>query len=316
MARILVTGVGAIIGYGVLKSLAEAGHHLIGMDIYADAYGRHLAADFVQAVRTDDPAYPDFLARTLKHQRPDLVIPAIEQDVERFDSLRDLFADLGMACALNAAELIRLAADKWVFHEAELSAGLSPIPSLVSDDFDLLAATLGLPFLLKPRRGYAGKGMVEIGSTEGFAPYRPGMDRYLAQKIVGSPDEEYTVGAFGDGEGGFTAQIQMRRRLSGEGATLKAEVVEDAGLAARVAAYGRAFRPVGPTNLQFRRDGDGFALLEINPRISSATSLRAAFGYNEAEMAVGYYLQGRLPAQPAIRRGRAVRYIEDFVEFE
>jgi carbamoyl-phosphate synthase large subunit len=316
MARILVTGVGAIIGYGVLKSLAGGDHHLIGMDIYADAYGRHLADDFVQAIRTDDPAYPDFLDRTLKDKQPDLVIPAIEQDVERFDTLRDLFAGHGVACALNASQLIRLAADKWAFHEAERAAGLSPIPSLVADDFATLAAALGAPFLLKPRRGYAGKGMVEIGSAAAFAPYRSGMESYLAQKIVGSADEEYTVGAFGDGEGGFTAQIQMRRRLSGEGATLKAEVVEDAGLAARVGAYGRAFRPIGPTNLQFRRDGERFALLEINPRISSATSLRAAFGYNEAQMAVGYYLRGRLPAQPAIRRGRAVRYIEDFVEFE
>jgi carbamoyl-phosphate synthase large subunit len=316
VARILVTGVGAIIGYGALKSLRGRGHHLIGMDIYADAYGRRLADEFVQAIRTDDRAYPAFLEATLEASRADLVIPCIEQDVQRFDTLRPLFERRGALCALNTPELIRLATDKWAFHQAEEGFGLKPIPSLVSADFATLADGLGSPFLLKPRTGYAGKGIVKVSCEAEFELFRPRWQEYLAQKIVGSADEEYTVGAFGDGQGGLAAQIQMRRRLSGEGATVKAEVVEDDLLARRVAEYARAFRPLGPTNLQFRRDGEGFALLEINPRISSATSLRAAFGYNEAEMTVGYYLGGHLPEQPPIRKGRAVRYIEDHVEFD
>jgi carbamoyl-phosphate synthase large subunit len=74
-----------------------------------------------------------------------------------------------------------------------------------------------------------------------------------------------------------------------------------------------AFSPVGPTNFQFRKADHGLKLLEINPRISSATSIRAAFGYNEALMAVELALENRMPIQPKIGRGRAVRYTEDFV---
>ncbi len=317
MARILVTGVGAIIGYGALRSLQDRGHHLIGMDIYADAYGQHLCADFVQALRTDDPAYPAFLEDVLIRLRPDLVLPCIEQDVERFDGLRGLFSQLGIACALNRHELIALAADKWAFHEAQRAHDLPAIDSSLDASFDRLAADLGLPFLLKPRRGYAGKGIVAIGSNAEFEAFRAEVGgRFMAQRRIGSDQAEYTVGAFGDGEGKVAAQIQMRRLLSGEGATVKAWVVSDPGLTKTVSAYCAAFKPLGPTNLQFRKDGDGWALLEINPRISSSTSLRAAFGYNEAAMAVDYYLGGRLPVQPAIRRGHAVRYIEDHVVFD
>jgi carbamoyl-phosphate synthase large subunit len=57
-------------------------------------------------------------------------------------------------------------------------------------------------------------------------------------------------------------------------------------------------------------------LLEINPRISSSTSLRAAFGYNEAEFCVRHYLEQALITQPEIRFGYAVRYIADLVTFE
>ena len=80
-------------------------------------------------------------------------------------------------------------------------------------------------------------------------------------------------------------------------------------------ALARAFRPVGPTNFQFRRDrssGRSF-LLEVNPRLSSASSLRRAFGMNEAEMCVAHYLDGERPDFDAPRRGGAIRYIEDWL---
>ena len=73
------------------------------------------------------------------------------------------------------------------------------------------------------------------------------------------------------------------------------------------------FKPIGPTNFQFRKHEGVLKLLEINPRISSATSIRTAFGYNECKMAVEYYLKNKKPKQPVIKQGRAVRYTEDFI---
>ena len=50
------------------------------------------------------------------------------------------------------------------------------------------------------------------------------------------------------------------------------------------------FNPFGPTNFQFRYHEGNLKLLEINPRISSSTSIRMKFGYNESLMAVEYFL--------------------------
>lgn len=317
MARILVTGTGAIIGYGVLGALRGAGHYLIGMDIYADAYGRVLADDFVQAIPTAGPGYPAFLEDMLAEKRPDLVLPCIEQDVQAYDGLRPLFAARGIACCLNRSELIACCSDKWIMHQKQLELDLSPIPSRLHGDYAELVSSLGTPFLLKPRKGYAGKGIIEVTSPAVFAFHQDKFGtHFMAQKLVGGRDEEYTVGLFGDGCGGFTAQIQMRRTLSQEGATQRAWIVCDEGLTRRVSAYCAAFRPLGPTNMQFRREGEAWYLLEINPRISSATSLRAAFGYNDAEHAISYYLDNAMPAQPRIRGGRAIRHIADYVEFD
>jgi carbamoyl-phosphate synthase large subunit len=57
-------------------------------------------------------------------------------------------------------------------------------------------------------------------------------------------------------------------------------------------------------------------LLEINPRISSSTSIRTKFGYNEALMSVDYFLNGIIPTQPKIQKGKAIRYTEDLIIYE
>lgn len=317
MARVLVTGVGAIIGYGIVRSLKPHGHYVVGMDVYNDAVGQHWCDAFVQAKFTNDPGYAALLASVLEAHKPELVIPGIEQDVDAYDGLRSFFSGRGVEVCLNHSELIQLGSDKWLMHQAQIERGIAPIPTSMDRDFDTLSREFGLPFLLKPRRSYAGRGIVRIGDKSDFLPHRERIGKELmAQKLLGRDEEEYTVSVFGDGDGGCPAAIQLRRTLSREGATQKAWRIDDLNLDRQVRRIVSAFRPLGPTNLQFRKEGDTFYLLEINPRIASAASLRTAFGFNDAQMAVEYFLRGRLPVQPALKSGFAIRYIEDLVFYD
>jgi carbamoyl-phosphate synthase large subunit len=138
----------------------------------------------------------------------------------------------------------------------------------------------------------------------------------MAQPIVGTDSEEFTSSAFCDGKGGFTACMTLRRKLSKEGFTERAEVVTNDEFLSTIQLLCKEFLPLGPTNFQFRMTDGGLKLLEINPRISSSTSIRAAFGYNETAMCVDFYLNNKMPVQPVIKKGRAVRYSEDFIFYE
>src|SRR5690606_41502803 len=113
--------------------------------------------------------------------------------------------------------------------------------------------------------------------------------------------------------GGVSGATILAGRLGVHGATAKAWERHEYSRAEVVRRVCSRFRPVGPTNLQFRVDGTNWKLLEINPRISSSSSLRTAFGYNEGAMCLDFFLGGRLPQQPDIRPGFAVRYIQDYV---
>lgn len=315
MTTVMVTATGAVIGYGILRSLRRMDRplRLVAADIYPHAAGQLWADEFHQAPLTRSEGYAEWLRERLVASRVDLLIPGFEQDIQRYAEDPGLFDGLSCRVVLNRRPLIALCADKWLMHE-QLAALASPvrIPSRIAGDFDELAAAFGVPFLLKPRRGSASKGLVRVDDRAVFETHRAGLGPlYLAQPYVGSADAEYTVGVFGDGRGGIRAAITLQRWLAPDGSTARAIVRREPELDTLVADLCAAFAPIGPTNLQFRRTEQGWKLLEINPRISSSTSIRTGFGYNEAALCVQHYVDGAEVVQPPLRSGCAIRYIED-----
>jgi carbamoyl-phosphate synthase large subunit len=247
-----------------------------------------------------------------------MLIPGIEIDFYAWHENRAALTASGVEILLNNPSLIDLCKDKWAFYQklVQLAPDLA-IASSLEADFDQLKSRFGLPLLLKPRRGFGSKGVVRVHDEAGFIGFSTEIGRTLmVQPVVGTDDEEYTVAAFGDGKGGYRAAMAMRRTLSSDGFTGTAEVVGLAPFEDALRRLSSHFLPVGPCNFQFRKTSADLKLLEINPRISSSTSIRTAFGYNESAMAVEFLLSGDLPVQPVIRGGRAVRYTEDQLFYE
>lgn len=320
LKTVLITGVGAIIGYGLLRSLRKElpNLRLIGTDIYPDAVGQTWCDSFEQAPYTSDPNYLEWLGKVIDKHQVDLLIPGIEQDVHFLSTKRKELDELNCKVAINSAKLIKLSQDKWIFHEELVRLNeKSRIPSYLTGDYDRLERELGVPFILKLRSSYASKGMVYVKCHDDFKAHEGLLGQYfIAQPIIGSDDEEYTVAIFGDGTGKVCSSITLQRRLAPDGSTSKAWVRKIASLDEVVSRLCSYFQPIGPTNLQFRHADGDWKLLEINPRVSSTTSIRSSFGYNEAAMCVEFYLYGKLPSQPKIRDGFASRFIEDIIVYD
>ena len=320
MKNVLISGASGIVGYGILRSLQMSNQtfFLIGTSTYDDSVAPAFCDLFELALPTNDSNYIDWLLGVIKVHKVDLIIPGIEIDMYKWaEHVPDIEA-AGAKIMLNNISLIQLCKDKWSFFNNLAEAKLScRIESALSDNFAVLSNAFGLPFLLKPRRGFGSKGIVFVDNEVTFNKYQYNMGSVLmAQPIVGTLDEEYTISAFCDGQGGLCASMAMRRKLARDGFTEKAEVVSVDEFMDTISVLCGHFRPHGPTNFQFRKCNDGIKLLEINPRISSSTSIRSAFGYNESEMAVNYYLENKIPIQPVIRGGKAVRYTDDLIFYE
>ncbi len=320
MKTVLVSGASGVVGYGVLRCLRMSGRplRLVGTSIYPESPANAFSDVFELAPRTSADRYLDWLCDIIRRHEVDLVLPGIEEDVFHWTEHAAAIRAAGAVPALNEPALVRLCADKWAFHERLAVAGLAcAIDTALDLDFDALAARFGTPFIVKPRRGFGSKGVARISTAFDLAAHRAAFgDLLMAQRLVGTDDLEFTVTAFGDGLGAAPARMAMRRRLSREGFTEIADVVACAPFDAAIDDLCRLFRPVGPTNFQFRLHDGVPKLLEINPRVSSSASIRAAFGYNECAMAVDYFLFGKVPVQPPLRGGRAIRYTDEVVTYD
>lgn len=318
--NILVSGASGIVGYGTLKSLriAYPNAQLFGTTIYNNSVAPAFCDTFELAPLTNSEGYIDWLRTVIIKHNIDLIIPGIEVDLYSWLKNRKEIEQTGVKILLNKEELISLCQDKWLFYQTleKENTGFT-IPTSLDDDFEKHKQVFGLPFLLKPRIGFASKGIVKVDNETIYEKFRSKIgDVLMAQPIIGNDSEEYTAAVFGNGDGGFSQSFILKRSLSSEGFTEKAEVALNKKIDDALISLSKIFKPLGPTNFQFRMENGIPKLLEINPRISSSTSIRAAFNYNEAEMSVEFFLNNKEIEQKPIKFGKAIRYVEDFIQYD
>ena len=313
--NILVSGASGIVGYGILRSLKKRAneYRLIGTTIYDFSIAPVFCDIFEKALPTNHPDYMDWLCKIIRKHSVDMIISGIECDMFRWNKEREKITSTGAFPLLNNCKLIELCCDKWTFYENLIIDNAEyAIPTTLNGCFNTFAP----PFLLKPRRGYGSKGIIKINNENDFEMHKHKIGTELMmQPIIGSEDEEFTVAVFFDNTSKFTDYISFKRKLSSDGYTQEAQVV-DFDFSAVIKDLAEVFEPIGPTNFQFRLDGGLIKLLEINPRISASTSIRASLGYNESVMSVNYFLNNQIPKKidkSKIINKRAIRYTEDYI---
>jgi len=297
--NILVTGIGAVIGYGIIKNLKNSKYdcNIIGIDIFHDAIGQKWCDKFIQGKRADSDDFINFINKIVEVHNIDLVIPGIEQDLEslikNFDSLNKK-----AIYTLNNKELFDTFHDKKKTYKF-LSDKIELIPHIYfcSNLYEKAKEDLGLPFILKQDVSYASKGVVTIHNQQDYEYFIEKFGQNcMAQKKLEIKNHEFTCSVFGLGDGSFIHPICLQRELSAEGATKKAKRVEiELALSETLETICKYCKFEGPTNLQFIKYQDKYLLLEINARISSSTSIRKILGINEAQMCIEYYLENKTP---------------------
>lgn len=311
---ILVSGASGIVGYGILRSLKDnTKYRLIGTSVHDDSAAPLFCDIFEKAPLTNDPNYFEWLIKIIEKHSVSILIPGIECDMLEWNDRREFFENKGVFLLLNAHDLINLCRDKWVFYNKLFEKYPEiTIPSCIAIE-DIF---FDYPLILKPRVGFGSKGIVRIKDSIELVKYRGKIgDELMIQPIIGNDNEEFTVSAFFDNNSKLIDYLPLRRKLSPNGYTQTAEVV-NINFEIILNRLAEILFPVGPTNFQFRFDGTNFKLLEVNPRISSATSIRAKLGYNESIMSLKYFIENEMPDKidrMSIINLRAIRYTEEII---
>jgi carbamoyl-phosphate synthase large subunit len=307
--KIMVTGAGALLGQGIIRSLrtSSLGAHIIAADPSPLSAGLYWADTARLIPLANAPHYLEALQGVLKAEKPDVLIPGTDVELSIFAEARGAFeSEFATHVLVSSPEVVRIADDKWLTAQFFREHGFGYVPSCLPGDEEKLIEEVGFPLIVKPRIGARSVGYLQIGNRDELhqaISREPGL---VIQKRVGAADREYTAGTL-TFDGKCDASIVMRRDLR-DGNTYRAFVEPFPELNSMMAKAAELLRAYGPANFQFMLDGGEARIFEINARFSGTTPLRTLVGFNEVEMAVRRVLFGTPVGQPAIKSGTILRH--------
>lgn len=308
-----VSGVGEVIGQGIIKNIKSAfpDAFIVGHDTNPRAVGRYWCHDFFESPKVEDASFADFLRTLTGKYEFDIYFSGMEQELDILPQIANTLSSKSFFL-LNNLDLIKKTRDKFdFFEEFKTVFPRLLIPTFRLAQIENLMDSCAGPYIAKPRRGYASKSQfIASNFTESFISEYG--NSHIIQPFYKSK-REITYSVFGNGHGEILAELGLERELSGSGSTKWARPFYSSELKKMVKLLSSHLKPLGPTNLQFLELSDGFRLLEINPRISSSTSIRGLLGYNEAELCIRYFLNHEKILPPKVRNLQVLRYVEDYV---
>ena len=152
-----------------------------------------------------------------------------------------------------------------------------------------------------------------INSPEELLNYSRIMPDHILQEYLYPDQEEYTAGVYRT-KNDEVFVIILKRTLK-FGMTNSAEVIFEPDLEMFIRQNILKTKLFGSINIQFRLTDGGPKVLEINPRFSGTTGIRANFGFNDVEMSINELILSYKLVQPDIKKGFVLRYFEEQYHF-
>lgn len=315
--RVLVTGVGGNVGQGVLKALAASGlaSWVVGVDANPLSAGLFLVDKGYVVPRATEEEFLDSFCSIIIREQVSMVFVCADAEALSIARLREKIETTTNAFVLlSPVDTVERCADKWLTARWFASAHLPHPATVRADDSEgrrRLVSHCGFPLIVKPRFGYASRGVVLSQNSPQLELEAQNLgEGGVVQEYLDQADQEYTAATFSSTPGVVDACIVMRRELL-QGTSYRVEPVFDQTLEREVSRWGEAMHGLGPLNFQFRLTDRGPVCFEVNPRFSGTVGIRFHFGYNDVEMALRHFLLGERLERPTLRDGMVLRYWEE-----
>ncbi|MGE5403303.1 MAG: ATP-grasp domain-containing protein [Candidatus Doudnabacteria bacterium] len=319
--NIATTGVGAVVGYGVIRSIRNSKKlkrsRIIGIDNNPHAVGFFKCDGHYTISRVSSPDYIDSLIDICKKEAVDVLIPNIEDELLPIHDHMRRFTEAGIKVVIQPRQVIEVYGDKYLtsIHLKKLGIATPDTCLFTPSNGEKIAEmvnSFGLPLILKPRYGRSSKGILLAETTKQLNAYMDALEgrEYIVQEYLGGGDREYTCAVFKVPSMVEPYTILLKRQLS-NGMTISAEVVHDDTLTDLCRDIADKVPIEGSLNVQAMvRDGVPY-VFEINTRYSSTTYMRAKCGFNDVQMGIDYFLHGRIDRPPRIKEYRIARFWEE-----
>lgn len=315
--NVLVLAVGAPLGQSIVKALqiSRLQLHIHVADINAFAAGLYLPG--VRSVilpLVKDPTYLGQLTSYIREHGIRAIYPVIAPEHEFFAQHADYFRSAGVEILSCTPEVYRLCNDKYesMMHLRRLGVD-APDTALCHDEDEVeqFLSRNTFPVFVKPRAGASSADIFKVRNRDqlfGILRAFP-VNYFVVQAFLDDP-RDFTAGVYVSRDRSLRSTLLIERELK-FGLSYRGTIFEDQVLSDYCLKVAEGISSCYSVNVQFKIVGGRPYAYEINPRLSSTTSVRAHFGFNEPDMIL-HELQGQLGAYTLKKRcGRFTRYWQE-----
>jgi len=305
--------------------------YLVGVDASASATGRDFADAFYQVPRGESEGYVDSIARIVKQEDIDIVLPGSDEEAFVLSRNRGLISAAGAVTLTSPMEVLDLIRDKQATYKALGNAGIQvPDYVCVAEIAELQAAmsNYGYPnrsVIVKPVAGRGGRGMCVLvgnndtlpcwigsGTRETRLDEAPTMERMSEWFTSGSSlmvmpvlkDPAYDVDVLA--VKGRAKYALVRQRVNPAGIPFAGNhVISDTPIREYCLEVAEAIGLDGLHDIDLMTDAQGRpALLEINPRMSGSVVVAHTIGFPIVSAAIAVALGSEYPTITVTRNAK------------
>lgn len=319
MKRILVTGAGALLGQGIIRSLRFSNLDVFILTGDPDwrASGHCLGDKSLLLPMANDPKYINIIEKIIYKEKIDIILIGTDVELKVFAENKQYFeSKFGVKIVVSPLKVIEIANNKWETSEF-LRRNKFPYPfSAMTYDkkrIEELCTKYTFPYIAKPVDGARSIGVTMINKKAELDKITSYSNNFVVQEYLSDEDSEFTSGCIVV-KGRCKSVVTLRRDLK-DGNTYRAYRESDYPHDSYIIKIAEKLGGEGPINFQYRIRKGMPVVFEVNGRFSGTTPLRFIFGFNEVEALVNYYLYGKEIIQPVLKKGIVLRTTSDiFIE--
>ncbi|MFH1004444.1 MAG: ATP-grasp domain-containing protein [Bacteroidota bacterium] len=318
---VLITAVGSELSFSIIKALkiSRLKYTLVGCDIYKEVVGKYWCDYFENVpLAKEEEKYIQALIKIIRKYQIRILIPTA--DIEFFILSRykkQFWKQYNCHILIDNEKEIKTFNDKWLAYQFFQQKKINTPVSMLANDINIFLQKdnqLKFPVIIKPRTGGGSRHIYKANNNDELKKYVQVVPEPIIQEYAYPDDQEYTAGTYRSIIDDEVYVIIMNRILK-FGMTNFAETIQNIKLEKFCKNVIQKTDLIGSNNIQFILTKAGPKVLEINPRFSGTTGVRANFGFNDAEMWINESLGNKIH-KPKIKKGFVLRFMEEQYHFK
>lgn len=304
--NILLTAIGSMSALCAINKLHEAGHKVIGCDIYPKEwhYEASLCDVFKQAPYATSEEYIPFLLQLAKDNDVKYIFPLTDLEIDIINDQREKFEQEGIVVCISSKETLAVARNKYaLFKTFKHDDNVLSVPTLVSSD-DL--SSLSYPCVAKPRGGRSSEGLCYLENDSQLNNIKDKSNYIFQEKISGSVCTVDFVRDAVSGDSFCVPREELLRTKNGAGTTVR--VFHDENLETLVSYIGKKLNIRGVVNMEFIKNEKGYYIIDINPRFSAGVAFSCKTGYDFINAHLACFCGGDIPGPVCFSEKIEIKY--------